>query len=190
MFRRFASKTGLPATVTSSAAIQQQFRFARILPQGFDYLENKVKELDVHAPGETLPQMTVNITRHDEFVFKNDEVKACTIPCDDGEAGIAPGHEYEINKLQPGTIVVETIKGNTLKFVTAGGFAHINPAGSVDINCAECIPVEDLDANLAQKELAAAQEVVKTAVGEKAKAVAELEVTMLEAAVASFKTTQ
>lgn len=183
MLRRFSSKASLPAT----AAINTQLRFARVLPQGFDFLADKVTELDLHAPGETLAQMKVNITRHDEFVFTSQDVKACTIPCDDGEAGVAPGHEYEIAKLQPGTIVVETTEGKTLKFVTAGGFAHINPAGSVDINCAECIPVEDLDANIAQKELSAAQEAVKTAVSEKAKAVAELEVQMLEAVVNSFK---
>ena len=181
MLRRFTCK------IAPTASIGATMRFARVLPQGFDFIDNKVVELDLSAPGETKPSMAVHITRHDEFVFTSAEVKACVVPTFEGEAGIAPGHEYEIAKLQPGTIQVETMEGATLKFVTAGGFAHINPAGSVDINCAEVIPVDDLDINRVTAALTAAQEAVKSAVSEKAKAVAEIEVSMLEAAQVAIK---
>ncbi len=185
MLRRFACRPVMPGAALAAAS--SAARFARVLPQGFDFIDNKVTELDLNAPGETLPVMAVHITRHDEFVFTSKEVKGCTVPAHDGDAGIAPGHEYTIAKLIPGSITVETLDGKTLKFVTAGGFAHINPAGSVDINCAEVVPVEDLDANLAAKELAAAQDAAKSAQSEKAKAIAELEVQMLEAVVSSLK---
>jgi F0F1-type ATP synthase epsilon subunit len=188
MLRRVASKASSSvAAVSSVACLSNAMRFARSLPQGFEFLDNKVNELDLHAAGETLPSMQVNITRHDEFVFSSGDVKACVVPANDGEAGVAPGHEYEIAKLDPGVIQVETLDGKTLKFVTAGGFAHINPAGSVDINCCECVPVDDLDVNLATKFLAQAQESAKVAQTDKAKAVAELEVQMYEAVVNAFK---
>jgi F0F1-type ATP synthase epsilon subunit len=177
----------MPVSAAAAASLSGALRFARVLPQGYDFLEDKVSELDLHAPGETLPSMRINITRHDENVYSNTEVKSCVVPANDGEAGVSPGHEYEIAKLDPGVIQVETLDNKVLKFVCAGGFAHINPAGSVDINCSECVPVDDLDANLATKYLAAAQDAARAATGDKAKAVAELEVQMYEAVLNAFK---
>lgn len=189
MLRRVSAKAAMPAVSLSAAAsMTSAVRFARVLPQGFDFIDGvKVKELDLNAPGETLPSMQVNLTRHDEFIFSSGDVKACVVPANDGEAGVSPGHEYEIAKLDPGVIQIETLSNKTLKFVTSGGFAHINPAGSVDINCAEVVPIDDLDANLAAKYLATAQDAAKSAPNEKAKAIAELEVQMFEAVVNAFK---
>jgi ATP synthase F1 epsilon subunit len=184
MIRRFASRIAAP-TAASSAFLAM--RGVRQLPQGFDYLTNKVKELDVSAPYEAATGMTVNVTRHDEILFAKDGVKAVTVAAAEGEMGIQPGHEYEIAKLNPGVIAVEVADGQQVKFFTSGGFAHVNPAGSVDINCAEAIPLEDLDADLASKELLSAQDALKNAKTDKEKAVFEIQVEVLEGVVSALK---
>jgi len=183
MICRFASRVATPAALTAFSAT----RSVRVLPQGFEFLTSKVKELDVSAPYEAASGMTVNVTRHDEVLFARDNVKAVTLPSADGEMGVQPGHEYEIAKLTPGVITVEVSEGTTAKFFTAGGFAHTNPAGSVDINCAEAVPLDDLDADLATKELAAAQEALKNAKTDKEKALWEIQVEVIEGVVNALK---
>lgn len=162
MLRRFVQRSGvlrLPAVGAVRCASQ--------LPQGFDYLESKVTELDPAAPYEALTGMTVNVTRHEEILFTQEGIKAVTLPSAEGEMGVQPGHEWEIAKLVPGVITVEINEHTTKKYFAAGGFAHVNPAGSVDVNCNEAIPLEDLDADLATKELALASDALKNAKSEK-----------------------
>jgi len=78
-----------------------------------------------------------------------------------GKMGILPGHEYLVEKLQPGVIEVEMADGKTRKFATAGGFAHVNTDGSIDVVTAETIPMEAMDLANLEKELAANQELAK-----------------------------
>lgn len=161
--------------------------YARTLPQGFDYVDNKVKDLDPSAPYENLASMCLTLTRQDEVIIRGEQVKSVQICTASGELGINPCHEYKISKLIPGVLTVEVADGKTLKYFTSGGFAHLNNIGAVDINTVECILLEDLDVQLAEKELTAVTEQQKNGKTESEKAVGEAMVQTLEAVVAALK---
>lgn len=157
------------------------------LPEGFDFIENKVVDKDIHASYENLETMRLTLTRQDEFLHKETPVKCVTICGVNGESGIYPGHAYEITKLAPSPITVEMPDGAIEKYFTSGGFAHINNEGSCDINCVECIPFAELDLETAEKALAEQTAALGSAKDEKAKSVVEIRVEVLEGVVRALK---
>jgi F-type H+-transporting ATPase subunit delta len=158
------------------------------VPEGFSYLNNQVVDKDVSAAYEPLDALKLTLTRQDEFIFKEEKVRCVTLSTLNGDMGIYPCHEYKIAKLVPSVINVEMLNGSFRKFFTSGGFAHINNEGSTDVNCTECIALEDLDLGLAEKKLADAQLALAGAKDDKAKAIAEIRLSVLEAAVTALKT--
>merc|ERR1719397_546790 len=116
--------------------------------------------------------MMVNITRHDEIVMAGVEALSVQLVTTSGYLGVNPGHEYKVSKLLPGVIKVEVTKDKFENFFASGGFAHMNNNASIDVACAECVPLRFLDLSLAEKELAAAQERAKSS-NEKEKAIGE-----------------
>jgi F-type H+-transporting ATPase subunit delta len=161
------------------------------LPTGYSFLhdEMRVKDLEPSAAHPTLQTMELTLTRQESAIFKQDPVKSVMISTTSGFLGIVAGHEYKISKLLPGPIRVEVTEGNFKTFVTRGGFAQMNNIGSVDINTVECIPVDDLDAGLAEKELAVQQEAARNGKDAVEKAIAEVKVSVLEAVLAAVKDT-
>jgi F0F1-type ATP synthase epsilon subunit len=159
----------------------------RSLGEGFNFFESKVVDKDVHAPYENQEVLRVTLTRQDEFIFKEEKVKCVTVSGVNGDYGIYPGHAYKMAKLVPAPIVVEYLDGTVAKFFTSGGFAQINNEGSCDINTVECIPLEDIDLSLAEKNLATAQGEVTSAKDDKAKAIAEVRVGVFESIIAALK---
>lgn len=157
------------------------------VPEGFSFTESKVVDKDVNSPYENLEVLRLTLTRQDEFIYKEEKVKCVTVSGVNGDYGIYPGHSYKIAKLVPAPIVVEFADGTVKKFFTSGGFTQINNEGSCDINTVECIPLEDLDISLAEKSLANAQTEVTVAKDDKAKAIAEVKVGVIEAVIASLK---
>lgn len=157
------------------------------VPEGFQYFESKVVDKDVSAPYENLETLRLTLTRQDEFLYKEEKVKCVTVSGVNGDYGIYPGHAYKMAKLVPAPIAVEFTDGTVKKFFVSGGFAQINNEGSCDINTVECIPVEDLDLSLAEKNLATAQTEVTSAKDEKAKAIAEVRVSVLESIISALK---
>ncbi len=162
---------------------------ATTLPTGFSYLsdELKVKDLDPSATNPTLSVMELTLTRQEAALFKQEPVKSVMFNTTSGYIGINPGHEYKISKLLPGPIKIEITEGNFKTYFTSGGFAHMNNIGTLDINTAECIPIEDLDLALAEKELAAANELARGGKSEAEKAIGEVKVSVLEPLVATLK---
>lgn len=159
----------------------------REVPEGFEFIENKVIDKDVNASYENLETLKFTLTRQDEFLFKETPVKCLTLSGVNGEAGIFPGHAYEITKLVPAPLVVEFPDGKVKKYFTSGGFAHINNEGSCDINTVECIPLEELDLASAEKALADQQLALSKASDEKAKAIVEVRIGVIESVIHSLK---
>ena len=164
---------------------------AATLPTGFSYLaeETKVKDLDPSATNPTLETMELTLTRQEQAIFKQDPVKSVQISTTSGFLGIVPGHEYKISKLLPGPIKVETQNGEFKTYFASGGFAQMNNIGTVDINTVECVPLEDIDLALAEKELANAQNLATSGKDEIEKSIGEIKVQVLEAAIAAVKDT-
>lgn len=158
-----------------------------IAHEGFDFFESKVVDKDIHAPHENLEFLKLTLTRQDEFIKKEEEVKCVTIAGVNGESGIYPGHAYEIVKLAPSPITVEHTDGTIQRYFTSGGFAHINNVGSCDINTVECIPFSDLDQSCAEKSLAEQTAALGSAKDEKAKSVIEIRIGVLEAVIQALK---
>ncbi|ORC90693.1 ATP synthase, epsilon chain [Trypanosoma theileri] len=157
------------------------------LPEGFEYMEHKVVDKDIHASHENLETLRFTLTRQDEFLMREDPVKCVTVTGVNGEYGIYPGHAYKIVQLIPSTITVEYTDGKTQKFFVSGGFAHINNEGSCDVNTVECIPIEELDLAAAEGALAAQQASLGSAKDEKAKAVIEIRISVLESIISALK---
>ncbi|KEG15466.1 ATP synthase, epsilon chain [Trypanosoma grayi] len=157
------------------------------LPEGFEFMENKVVDKDIHAPYENLETLRFTLTRQDEFLMREDPVKCVTLSGANGEYGIYPGHAYKIVQLIPSPLTVEYTDGTTTKFFVSGGFAHINNEGSCDVNTVECVPMEDLDPAAAESALAAQQSSLASAKDEKARSVIEIRISVLEAIIAALK---
>ena len=164
---------------------------AATLPSGFSFLNDdlKVKDLDPSVANPTLSSMEFTLTRQESAIYKQEQVKSVMFNTTSGYLGVNPGHEYKVSKLLPGAIKVEVTEGNFKTYFTSGGFAHMNNIGALDINTVECIPLDDLDVALAEKELAAANEQARNGKSEAEKAIGEVKVSVLESLVAALKDT-
>lgn len=171
----------------AAVARAQSVRSAVTLPEGFSFVESKVVDKPLTDNYEATDILRLTLTRQDEFIFKEEHVKCVTVSTQNGDMGVFPGHAYKIAKLKPSPIAVEYADGTTKKFFTSGGFIHINNEGSCDINTVECLPIADLDVATAEKELTTAQSAVTNAKDERAKAVAEIRVEVLEAVLQVLK---
>ncbi|KPA83515.1 putative mitochondrial Atp synthase, epsilon chain [Leptomonas pyrrhocoris] len=161
--------------------------FQHDLPEAFEFIENKVVDKDIHAPYENMETLRLTVTRQDEFIFRETPVKCVTITGVNGENGVYPGHAYEIMQLAPAPLAIEMPDGTVKKYFTSGGFAHINNEGSCDINCVECIPFADLDVEAAEKALAQQNAALSSAKDDKAKALVEVRIGVLEAVIRALK---
>lgn len=179
MFRR-----AFPCLVKRSAFLLQSMRE---LPEGFEFIENKVVDADIHGNYVNLETLKFTLTRQDESIFKEAPVKSVSLTAASGEVEIHPGHAYEIMKVVPSSIEVEMADGETKKFFTSGGFAHVNDEGSCDVNTVECIPLDELDIEAAEKALAAQQLELSKAGEEKTKSVIEIRIGVLESVIQALK---
>lgn len=157
------------------------------LPDGFSYVKaNAVEDKDLTSPYEAKDALNLTLTRQDAFIYKLHAVKGVQLSTESGDLGVLPGHEYKIAKIKPSVITIELTDGTTEKYFTSGGFAHINNEGSCDVNTVECVPVEDLDKDRIEKEIAHLHSEVSSAKDEKSKSVFEIQLELLEAAKAAL----
>jgi F0F1-type ATP synthase epsilon subunit len=157
------------------------------LPSGFGYQAKKIVDADASAQGETLTNLHFTLTRQDEALVAGVSVKSVTIHTTSGYLGVNAGHEYKVSKLLPGVIKVEVNDAQTDMYFAAGGFAHINNGGSLDINASECLKLDSFDLATAEKNLAAAEDMAKNGKSEKEKAVGEIQQSVLEPLVEALK---
>lgn len=159
------------------------------IPEGFEFFEHKAVDKDINSPYEIIETLKLTLTRQDEYLLNEKPVKCVTLVSTHGELGIYPSHAYEIVKLVPSPVTVQYPDGTIRRYFVSGGFAHINNEGSCDINCVECIPIEDLEVEIAEKALAQQNSLLAASKDDHAKSVVEIRVGVLEAVIAALRQT-
>eukprot|EP01003_Olkasia_polycarbonata_P005213 NODE_473_length_868_cov_176.775336_g417_i0.p1 GENE.NODE_473_length_868_cov_176.775336_g417_i0~~NODE_473_length_868_cov_176.775336_g417_i0.p1 ORF type:complete len:180 (+),score=36.97 NODE_473_length_868_cov_176.775336_g417_i0:60-599(+) len=124
------------------------------------------------------PNLVVTLTRQDEWIYNAKECRSITVSTGNGYMGILPGHEYVIEKLEPGILDIDQVDGSKEQFAVAGGWIQVNNDGHIDINTPEAIPLKMFDAAKIPKAI----EEVKQSAGpsEMEKAQAQIMINMME----------
>ena len=140
------------ALMFSASRVMQQMEGRKLFPENaFRFFKGPD---DSFGDGNIPAQISLTLTRQDEFLLKQEPVVAITIRTQEGEMGIMAGHEYAIEQLAPGVLELEYEGDKKEKYAISGGFAHINDNGVVDINTVEAVSLEEFD----DKKLAAAMD--------------------------------
>ena len=110
-----------------------------------------------------------------ERLLATAEVDMVVAPGAEGDFGVLPGHSLFMSVLRPG--VLETYQGNQVseRIFVGGGFAEVNQRGCT-VLAEEAMPVEEIDLDKAKKRLAAAQDDLKEATDDLARARCEREI--------------
>merc|ERR1711964_199825 len=101
------------------------------------------------------------------------------LPTGTGTIGILPNHVPSLGVLAPGWATVYESEGAQKKYFVSSGSYTINADGSVTIAAEEAVPENDIDLDLARKELSNCQSQMGSA-SEEAKAELQIAVETLE----------
>ena len=72
-----------------------------------------------------------------------------------GEFELLPGHVPMLTALKPGVLTIGT-KGRA-RYAVSSGYLRVDPSGAVEILVELALPITDIDAETAKKDLAAAE---------------------------------
>ena len=100
-----------------------------------------------------------------EDVGNGDSTTLATIPAEEGEMGVLPGHSPMIVALRGGVIRVRENGAETEKLFIAGGFAEVSPE-RVTILADEATPLANLSRTASERRLAEAEAALQEAVSE------------------------
>ncbi|MCI0430806.1 MAG: F0F1 ATP synthase subunit epsilon [Rhodospirillales bacterium] len=123
-----------------------------------------------------------------ERLLLSEPVDMVVVPGSEGDFGVLPGHAPFISTLRPG--LIETYAGKSAKdrIFVAGGFAEVNRERCT-VLAEEAMPVADLDraeieaaARLAREDLGLAKNAAERAAAERALAIADAKLAVLERA--------
>jgi F-type H+-transporting ATPase subunit epsilon len=115
-----------------------------------------------------------------ERLLASAAVDMVVAPGAEGDFGVLPGHSLFMSVLRPG--VLETYEGGRVsrRIFVGGGFAEVNERGCT-VLAEDAMPVEDLDLEQARRRLADAQDDLKEATDDVARARSEREIRIAEA---------
>ncbi|XP_033738063.1 ATP synthase subunit delta, mitochondrial-like [Pecten maximus] len=113
--------------------------------------------------------------------YKNQNVKQVDVPGMNESFGILATHVPMITVLQPGVMTVKEEDGTAKKFFVSSGSVTINKDSTVAILAEEAYPVDSLDAQAIRDGLAQAQNDLKAASTDRAKAEAQVSINCYEA---------
>jgi F-type H+-transporting ATPase subunit epsilon len=115
-----------------------------------------------------------------ERLLATADVDMVVVPGAEGDFGVLPQHSLFMSVLRPG--VIETYDGGRAseRIFVAGGFAEVNERGCT-VLAEEAMPVAEIDAAQARKRLSDAQEDLKEATNDAARARLEREIRIAEA---------
>lgn len=102
-------------------------------------------------------QLQCVIVTPEKSVF-DEKVDFVALPIYDGELGVLPGRTAVIGRLGPGELRVKQ-NDAVRRFFVDGGFAQVR-SDVVTVLTPKAVPVEEIDPQAAQQELAAAQAIV------------------------------
>ena len=115
-----------------------------------------------------------------ERLLASAEVDMVVVPGSEGDFGVLPQHSLFMSVLRPG--VIETYEGGQVsgRIFVGGGFAEVNPRGCT-VLAEEALPVEEIDLERARARLSAAQDDLRDATDDPARARLEREIRIAEA---------
>ena len=88
-------------------------------------------------------------------VIAHTDADSVQAPGELGEFEMLPGHIPMLAALKPGVLTIGT-KART-RYAVSTGYLRVDPAGAVEILVEQALAAKDIDADLAKKELAAAE---------------------------------
>src|SRR5215218_6357759 len=88
-------------------------------------------------------------------VVAHTDADSVQAPGELGEFELLPGHVPMLTALKPGVLTIGT-KARA-RYAVSSGYLRVDPAGAVEILVEQAQPAKDVDADLAKKELAAAE---------------------------------
>jgi len=124
--------------------------------------------------------LNLRFSTPNEVLFSEVEINRITVPAVTGDMGILADHAPSICQLRPGVVEVNTADASRKWFVP-GGFAIITPDSVCTLTAVEAIPVEDVDVQKANEELAKANAAEASAKDEFEKAEAKISVEVFSA---------
>jgi F-type H+-transporting ATPase subunit epsilon len=115
-----------------------------------------------------------------ERLLASAEVDMVVAPGAEGDFGVLPQHSPFMSVLRPG--VLETYEGNQVsqRIFVVGGFAEVNERGCT-VLAEEAMPVAEIDLEQARRRLANAQDDLREAADDAARARVEREIKIAEA---------
>ena len=115
-----------------------------------------------------------------ERLLASAEVDMVVVPGSEGDFGVLPQHSLFMSVLRPG--VIETYEGGQVsgRIFVGGGFAEVNARGCT-VLAEEALPVEEIDLERARARLSAAQDDLRDATDDPARARLEREIRIAEA---------
>jgi F-type H+-transporting ATPase subunit epsilon len=115
-----------------------------------------------------------------ERLLATADVDMVVVPGAEGDFGVLPQHSLFMSVLRPG--VIETYDGGRVseRIFVAGGFAEVNERGCT-VLAEEAVPVQEIDLAQTHRRLSNAQENLKEATSDAARARCEREIRISEA---------
>ncbi len=115
-----------------------------------------------------------------EKLLLSEDVEMVVVPGAEGDFGVLIGHAPMISTLRPG--VIRTYAGDNVdkRIFVAGGFAEVT-GERCTVLAEEAMPVDDIDAAMADERIAAAREALGAADSDAARSSAELNLAVAEA---------
>jgi F-type H+-transporting ATPase subunit epsilon len=115
-----------------------------------------------------------------ERLLASAEVDMVVVPGSEGDFGVLPQHSLFMSVLRPG--VIETYEGGQVsgRIFVGGGFAEVNASGCT-VLAEQAMPVAEIDLDRARRRLSAAQDDLRDATNDPARARFEREIRIAEA---------
>jgi len=125
--------------------------------------------------------LTLKIVSPEKLVFEESEFTSITLPTEDGEITILPGHVPLVAKINPGEIIARR-RGREESLITTDGFLRLNSKGEIFILADYAVRSEEIELVKVQEAKKKAEETMKEKGSERDFAIAEAELrrTILE----------
>ncbi len=88
-------------------------------------------------------------------VVAHTDADSVQAPGELGEFELLPGHIPMLTALKPGVLTIGT-KARA-RYAVGSGYLRVDPSGAVEILVEQAVPAKDIDADIAKKELVAAE---------------------------------
>jgi len=88
-------------------------------------------------------------------VIAHTDADSVQAPGELGEFELLPGHVPMLTAIRPGVLTIGTKV--RARFAVSSGYLRVDPTGAVEILVEQALPVKDIDADTAKKDLATAE---------------------------------